>query len=311
VPSFVADLQQGLRQGKVLSALAAHDTPALFSWLMELLSFQGIADRVAAGFIRAHGNVAWSDIERALATAPACPKLTGYWRFDDCGYQKITASCCQPELLPTCPLPAHRLRNGHLNQLAYSLFLFIRDVADGDIVAWIENQMASVNPRAPGAVDAAREALISPLRHVYGVSDKVAAMALSILLIGAGRRRPFWLEVGASCVVIDTLVHNFLHRTGILGRLQADHPYGPRCYRPGGCADVVRAIADGIDVRAYNPTFPAVFPRFVQHTIWRYCAENALNICNGNRINDAAACDNRYCRLHAACDRISLRQKST
>ena len=29
-------------------------------------------------------------------------------------------------------VPRHPLRNGHLNQMAYSLFLFMRDVADGD-----------------------------------------------------------------------------------------------------------------------------------------------------------------------------------
>ena len=37
-----------------------------------------------------------------------------------------------------------------------------------------------------------REAIIGPLRNVYGVSDKVLAMALSSLLLSAGRRRPLW-----------------------------------------------------------------------------------------------------------------------
>ena len=49
-------------------------------------------------------------------------------------------------------------------------------------------------------------------------------MALASLLMGAGATRPGWFEVGASFVVVDTLVHNFLHRTGILNRLEADHP---------------------------------------------------------------------------------------
>ena len=44
-------------------------------------------------------------------------------------------------------------------------------------------------------------------------------MALSSMLLGAGKQRPLWLEVGATFVAVDTLVHNFLHRTGILGRL--------------------------------------------------------------------------------------------
>jgi hypothetical protein len=44
-------------------------------------------------------------------------------------------------------------------------------------------------------------------------------MALATLLMGAGGTRPGWFDVGASFVVVDTLVHNFLVRTGILDRL--------------------------------------------------------------------------------------------
>ena len=120
--------------------------------------------------------------------------------------------------------------------MAYSLFLFMRDVADGDFVDWIDRQLGAVNSHSPDRLAACREAIIGPLRNVYGVADKVLAMALSSLLLSAGSRRPLWVEVGATFVAVDTLVHNFLHRTGILGRLCADHPYGDRCYRAGGCA---------------------------------------------------------------------------
>jgi hypothetical protein len=44
-------------------------------------------------------------------------------------------------------LPKHPLRNGRLNQTAYSLFLFIRDIADGDLVAWIDRQLAEPDDR--------------------------------------------------------------------------------------------------------------------------------------------------------------------
>jgi hypothetical protein len=53
-------------------------------------------------------------------------------------------------------------------------------------------------------------------------------------LLKAGYGRPKWLKVGASMIAIDTLVHKFLHRTGILKRFEAAHPYGPGCYRPPG-----------------------------------------------------------------------------
>ena len=156
---------------------------------------------------------------------------------------KGSRTCSEPGHFDACPLPRHPLRNGHLNQMAYSLFLFMRDVADDDFVGWIDRQLGAVDPQSPDRLPALREAIIGPLRNVYGVADKVLAMALSSLLLGAGKRRPLWVEVGATFVAVDTLVHNFLHRTGILRRLCADHPYGDRCYRPGGCAGILGLLA--------------------------------------------------------------------
>jgi hypothetical protein len=310
VPSYVDDLRADLRDNGVLVAVKHHDTVRLFDWLMSILSFQGIANRVAEDFIYKHGNVSWCDIEQTLAASPSCPKLGGYWLFHDCRYHKTSGICTEPDHFTACPLPRHPLRNGRLNQTAYSLFLFIRDVAKGDLVGWIDQQLAAADARTTMNAAKARDALIGPLRNVYGVSDKVLAMALSALLMGAGRRKPLWFKVGASFIVIDTLVHNFLHRTGILHRFSADHPYGTGCYQPGGCCEILESIAARIDARAFNPAFPRDFPRFVQNAIWRYCAEGELNVCNGNRIRDASHCDNVYCRLHTSCDRIALKPKT-
>jgi hypothetical protein len=125
------------------------------------------------------------------------------------------------------------LRNGHLNQLAYSLYLFIRDIADGDLIGWIDQRLqAADTPAGPDRLARMRDALIEPLRGIYGVSDKVLTMALSSLLLGAPKKLWLWHEVGAGMIAIDTLVHNFLHRTGILHRLGGAHVYGAACYRP-------------------------------------------------------------------------------
>jgi len=250
--------------------------------------------------------VRWSDIANALSATPSCPKLGGYWRFYDCRYHKGSHTCSEPAHIEGCPLPRHPLRNGRLNQMAYTLFLFMRDVAGDDFVGWIDTQLNAVDPRSPGRLAALREAVIGPLRNVYGVADKVLAMALSSLLLSADKSRPLWREVGATFVAVDTLVHNFLHRTGILARLCADHPYGDRCYRPGGCAAILALNAAKIDARQFNPAFPATFPRFVQSAIWRYCAENGLDICNGNRIADESRCGNSHCQLFRRCDRVAL-----
>jgi hypothetical protein len=292
----------------VRSAIKKHDTAALFDWLMAMLSYQGISDQVAYEYMEQHGRVRWNEIEHALANKPSCPKLQSYWQFHSCQYQKANRTCAEPDHIAHCSLPTHNLRNGRLNQTAYSLYLFIRDIADNDLVGWIGGQLAS----AAAPVDAnrlgrMRDALLEPLRHVYGVSDKVLSMALSVLLLSASRKMRGWAEVGVGMIAIDTLVHNFLVRTGILRRFDADHLYGPACYQAGGCSDIIQCVADQIDAREFNPRFPKTFPRFVQHAIWRYCAENGLDVCNGNRINDNARCDNVYCRLHRMCDRVVLR----
>jgi hypothetical protein len=302
--TWVDDLQSEAAENGIITAVKHHDTGAIFDWLMWLLSFQGISDAVAEGYMERHGNITWAEIETALATDPACNRLKGYWAFTDCRYHKGAQTCAEPTHFGACPLPRHRLRNGRLNQTAYSLYLFIRDVAGGDIASWIDQQLK--NNKGTNLA-AARAALIDPLRNVYGISDKVIAMALAALLIGAGAQRPGWFAVGASFIVVDTLVHNFLHRTGILDRVGAAHPYGPACYRPGGCTDVLRDIAATIDAREFNPEFPKAFPRYVQHSIWRYCAESCLDICNGNQIDDRGRCTNMWCRLYSRCDRLVLR----
>ena len=239
----------------------------------------------------------WRSVRASLARRPPCPKLQTYWHFHDCRYEKTSGTCAEPGCIATCPLPAHRLRNGHLNQMAYSLYLFVRDVANGDLVEWIDDQVAqAVKLTNPDRVNV----LIEPLRNVYGISDKVLALGLSDILIGAADVRPAWLEVGMQLIAVDTLVHNFLHRTGILNRFTAAHPYGANCYRPGGCADIIRIISSHIDARPFNRAFPKNFPRFVQLGIWRYCSQTGLDICNGNRLDDRHRCQNRYCRSPAS-----------
>jgi hypothetical protein len=200
------------------------------------------------------------------------------------------------------------LRNGQLNQMAYSLFLFIRDVVDGDLIGWIDHQLAAAtSPPGPDRLTRMRAALLEPMREIYGVSDKVLAMALSSLLLGAPKKMGRWTEVGGTMIAIDTLVHSFLHRTGILARFSANHSYGPPCYRPGGCAGIIQTVAERIDARQFNPAFPQTFPRFVQYAVWCYCSQNGLDVCNGNRIDDSKRCANMECRARMLCDRIALR----
>jgi len=257
---------------------------------------------------RSHGRARSRQIKHGLGRGVSCPKLKSYWHFHDCRYDKISRTCAEPDHIGRCPVPKHDLRNGRLNQTAYSLFLFIRDVADGDLVSWVDRQLHVANdPPGPDRLARMRASLIEPLREVYGLSDKVLTMALSCILLGASKKMSLWIEVGGSMIAIDTLVHNFLHRTGILRRFDANHTYGLACYRPGGCADIIQAVADQIDARQFNLRFPKTFPRFVQHAIWRYCSLSGLDVCNGNRIDDSRRCENKDCRVRLMCDRVALR----
>lgn len=295
-------------KNSVAAAIERHDSARLFDWLVDALSYQGIADRIAYEYMQRHGRARWSSIEASLARNPPCPKLNSYWQFENCGYQKGAETCSEPEHIAACPLPGLPLRNGHLNQMAYSLFLFIRDVADGDFVAWIDAQLDAGDSLAvPDRLEAMRVTLLELMRSIYGVSDKVLSVALADLLLGAGQRRPRWAEVGARMIAVDRLVHNFLHRTGILRRLDAEHAYGPACYGAERCVGIIGLIAAEIDARQFNRSFPRIFPRFVQHAIWRYCAGSGLDICNGNNIDDRMPCENSTCRLYGDCDRLALR----
>jgi hypothetical protein len=302
------DLVEEFRDQGLCAAVEGHDSAALFDRLMHDFSFQGISDEIAENYMRRYGQATWRSVRKNLARGPSCPKLKSYWHFHGCRYEKTSGTCAEPDHIASCPLPTHHLRNGHLNQIAYSLFLFIRDVADGDLAGWIDDRLDQANNQAPlDPLAQVRTALIEPLRNVYGVADKILAMAMSGILIGASDVRPRWLEVGVHLIAVDTLVHNFLHRTGILRRFEASHPYGTGCYQAGGCAEIIARAAQQINARAFNPTFPAIFPRFVQFAIWRYCSQQGFDICNGNRLDDRQRCQNRHCRLYAICDRIRLK----
>jgi hypothetical protein len=308
--AFIDEAGLGLDGKDLRKAIRGRNTAALFDWLVAALSYQGISDEVAKNFMDRHGLASWQVIESDLRRRPSCLKLKSYWHFYDCRYNKSRFTCAEPDHLADCPLPRSWLRNGRLNQTAYSLYLFVRDIADGDLVGWIDRRLqAADEPSGPDRPARMRAALIDPLREIYGVSDKVLTMALSQVLLGAPRSRPLWREVGGSMIAVDTLVHNFLHRTGILQRFEAEHPYGPACYRPNGCAEIIETVAGEIDASQFDHRFPRMFPRFVQYAIWRYCSQQGLDICNGNQIDDRKPCKNVQCLLYPNCDRITLNNR--
>jgi hypothetical protein len=306
-PDYLDDLREAVQSLDLFTRIRGRARSAkVFEWLASAMSFQGISDQVAQNYLSDHGRPRWATIARGVRIG-ACPLLKSYWHFHGCHYRKSSQTCALPQLMATCSLPRDRFRNGNLNQLAYSFFLFIRDVAGGDLVRWIDGRLAEAD-FGPDRIASMAAAIIGPLSGIHGLADKVLNMTLADLLVVGHAHNPRWGEVGGSLIAIDSLVHNFLARTGILKRARASHPYGPQCYGAAGCAAVLRHLSDGIDARQFNAAFPRYFPRYVQRSIWAYCSEEGLHICNGRTVDDSRRCKNQDCRLFYGCDRVALRQ---
>lgn len=304
-------MEANLQTGSLAEAIATRDTPWLYGWLVAVFSLQGISDAIALAYIDAHGNADWLTMKNELRTSkPACPKLQSFEAYGGCGYRKSARTCGEPDLMSTCPVPRLPLRKGDLNQLAASLFLFLEDVAHGDLVAFIDKTLAAAMGRADGGdlmdIDGQRTALMKAFQPVFGVGPKLVSMALADLLMAAGPARPDWVEIGRSMIVIDSLVHNFLHRSGILQAFGANHRFGPACYGKKGCEVVLRDIAARIDLTRILPDQSANHPRLIQSAIWRFCSDSTGGACNGRAINDRAPCANTTCPVGQTCGRIVL-----
>lgn len=306
--SLLDEIDDEFRRSGLDQAVASGETSPIFDWLLTGFSFQGVSDQAARSYMEKHGSASWAKMEESVQACPSCPKLQSYWNYEGCRYDKSSFTCAEPDHIDACPVPRARLRNGRLNQTAASFFLFVRDIAGGDLVGWIDTQLETARGSTNADLEAARqEALIGPLRGIFGVADKVLTNALSWLMIGARDQRPIWFETGKAMVVVDRLVHNHLFRTGIMEACGIPHHYGRGCYAEGGCAEIIRSAADRIDARSFNPNFPKIFPRFVQHAVWSLCAADRLDVCNANRIDDQKPCQLSYCQLFRICGRKPLK----
>ncbi len=109
-PFYLRRLRTDLTRTGIKAAVATHDTPVLFGWLMDMVSYQGVSDAVAWTYMEQHGRITWADIKAALHQNPPCPKLTGYTALSGCRYSKGRGTCAEPDHRPGCPLPHHDLR---------------------------------------------------------------------------------------------------------------------------------------------------------------------------------------------------------
>lgn len=235
----------------------------------------------------------YNRVKQAVTTA-RCSKLASFQALKGCGYSKTANKCTEPAYFKSCPLPAFDMKRGALNHMAFSLFFFLRDVCGRDFYTFVTQHFGE-GQLAAGAMGELLQSFIKKITTIASVGPKLAHMALSGLFLTC---YPGWdyRRVGLHMIAVDSLVHNFLHRTGILADYGVNHAYGPRCHNQTGCLGVIHDLASHIDCREFNPTLPAHFPRFIQYHIWAYCGQAGENICNLNKCKPGKA--NPACVLH-------------
>ena len=145
--------------------------------------------------------------------------------------------------------------------MAFSLYFFLRDVCQRDFYTFVTHHFGE-GELSGGAISDRLQAFIGKITTIANVGPKLAHMALAWLFL---TRYPGWdyRRVGLHMIAVDSLVHNFLHRTGILADYQLDHAYGPRCHADTGCLGVIhdlsRQLTAGSSTRPCRPTFPGSF----------------------------------------------------
>ena len=140
--TFLANIRAVAATSGLQKAVALRDSKSIFQILVRTMQYQGISDAAADGFTRKHGHVYWDQIANSMQRECNCPLLRSYWHFSGCRYLKSAQTCSHPAVMPTCIVAKLPLRKGILNQGAVSLFLFIRDVCDGDLVGWLDDRLA-------------------------------------------------------------------------------------------------------------------------------------------------------------------------
>src|SRR5918911_1714704 len=64
--SYLRRIRSGFMRTGIAAAVQTHDTPALYNWLVEVISYQGVSNAVAWRYLATHGRIKWGDIEAAF-----------------------------------------------------------------------------------------------------------------------------------------------------------------------------------------------------------------------------------------------------
>src|SRR5919205_1085793 len=84
--SYLQRIRGHFARNGIGAAVQSHDTTALYDWLVEVVSYQGLSDAVAWRYMEEHGRIEWWDIKAALGRNPLCPHLASYSALKGCRY---------------------------------------------------------------------------------------------------------------------------------------------------------------------------------------------------------------------------------
>src|ERR1700730_17738252 len=63
-PTLIDEVRADLQADQVRAAIRSCDTGPVFDWLMSALSYQGISDQVAFGYMERHGRATWPGLKQ-------------------------------------------------------------------------------------------------------------------------------------------------------------------------------------------------------------------------------------------------------
>ncbi len=279
------------KQGMTMSALLED--------LFRIANYQGVSDTAASVWLERNGTPNFTDLANQVQAAE-CPCLTSLEDFSGCDYQRRSRSCGQTAHYGDCVVPQLRTRRGLLAKTATGFALWARCREGLKLRDWL---LSEVKPDRT-ALNASN-ALSVDFARVPGISVKVARMLLADMCIGLAGHDEQLLQVGAETIVVDRIVHNVMTRVGAIAHSGKDHAFGEACYRPGGCADLIRDVASSINANVFDDRWPVYGPRLIQHALWRFGAGTQLNTCNGVQIPADARCALQGCPAHGNCGRVA------
>jgi hypothetical protein len=284
----------------VIANILKSENAGLFEYLTGSFVYVGGSDRVNLKLWKAvKPRPTFHRIKDQLKRA-RCPRLGTFDDFHGCGYSKYLRTCGEPEYFPECPLPKYFMRFGRINQMVFSVYLFLRDRCRNDFPGFVKSFFGSPKQLARLSEEDLRDKLklfVKEMTRLHMVGPKLVNMAVADVFCVTAKDWNY-LRVFHRMVAVDTLIHEFLHRSGTLKAFGKEHNYGAACHKEHGCLGVIEEVARQIDCSRYNEEYPAYFPKLVQSCLWRFCTESCnLNACRRNAVNVE-------CEFRDWCDRL-------